>query len=34
VGLHSLIAGMLDDKIIKLSECGNLLAGEYSVGYL
>jgi hypothetical protein len=29
-----LFAGILDDTIMKLSECGNLLAGEYSVGDL
>jgi hypothetical protein len=34
VFIHSWIAGNLDDTIMKLSECGNLLAGEYSVGDL
>jgi len=32
--IQSLFPGILDDTIMKLSECGNLLAGEYSVGDL
>ena len=29
--IYSLFAGILDDTIMKLSERGNLLAGEYSI---